>query len=511
MKQAVAAILLLPCLVPLGAILLYAAFDPSSAPPPNVLSDERQVTLFLRSVGISLLATALSLVWGGIGARAVASTHGRLSSFLEIAAYFPLLLPPIVVVMGWVFLLGPGGPLASLGLTPYSEWTAAWVLSMCYAPLATLLYLQGLRSMDETAMDAARFYAGFWKRFWRIRTIPLLPYGSYAGIMIFLLSLSEYGIPAALRINVYPIEVFVQLSGMQIPAAVAYCQPPLAIAVALCVVRSMLIRFPPTVGHRSRRARGGAAAPWVVGALLLFSASVGVPVAMCLHKTGTPDAFAQAAIIAGNQALASLWVSACATAVLLLLGAALGWSLSQSPPWFRGLGDLLLLLTLVVPGAVVGLGAVLVKAFLDRHWEPADWRDTALLVWTLVCRTIAFPALLLHSAFSSLDPRLRQAADLTGQPWSKRACRISLPLLLPGLLAAAVVSFAWTLGEISASVLVNPPGLMTLPVRIASLLHFSEDRTIAALSLMLSFFVSAVFAVGLLLARRRPELRLHAD
>ncbi|MFC1706043.1 hypothetical protein ACFL59_04365 [Planctomycetota bacterium] len=87
---------------------------------------------------------------------------------------------------------------------------------------------------------------------------------------------------------------------------------------------------------------------------------------------------------------------------------------------------------------------------------------------------------------------------------------VTLPLALPGLVAAVTTSFVFCLGELPASALLNPPGFMTLPVRIASLLHFGEDRIVAALCLTLCALVVAVFTVGLLLTNRRLELTAHA-
>ena len=56
------------------------------------------------------------------------------------------------------------------------------------------------------------------------------------------------------------------------------------------------------------------------------------------------------------------------------------------------------------------------------------------------------------------------------------------------------------LGELPASVLLNPPGAMTLPVRLASLLHFGRDALVAALCVTLCGLVVCVLALGLLLS-----------
>ena len=75
-------------------------------------------------------------------------------------------------------------------------------------------------------------------------------------------------------------------------------------------------------------------------------------------------------------------------------------------------------------------------------------------------------------------------------------------LLAALLVAAAALSFVLTLGALSAAVLVYPAGEMTLPVRLASLLHFGEDAIVAALCLMVSCFVIGLLLLCQLLVRR---------
>lgn len=74
------------------------------------------------------------------------------------------------------------------------------------------------------------------------------------------------------------------------------------------------------------------------------------------------------------------------------------------------------------------------------------------------------------------------------------------------------MAFVLALGELSAAVLVSPPGSMTLAIRLASLLHFGKDSIVAALCVMLCALVVVLLTLGMLLAGAPLGLRLqHAD
>jgi ABC-type spermidine/putrescine transport system permease subunit II len=117
------------------------------------------------------------------------------------------------------------------------------------------------------------------------------------------------------------------------------------------------------------------------------------------------------------------------------------------------------------------------------------------MTYALFCRTIAIPTLILFAARASIRERLLQAAALSGaDPWRIRA-RVTLPLALPGVAAAAAAAFVLSLGEIGATSIVNAPGWETLPMRIGSLLHVGDHATIAAICLVLSALVTVPAAL----------------
>lgn len=510
MKLAVAGLVLLLALGPTFVLIGLSIGDPGYR---EILGRERQIELLWRSVWISGLATLLASVWGVVVARGIRAARGALSVTLETLALLPLLLPSVVTVMGWVYFTGPNGPLAAILGKPLDLFRPIWAavtMSMCYFPCVTILMLQAYRTVDPAWTTVARMHAGWWRTLWFVSTPVYSPYLATAALLVFLLSFGDYGIPWALSVNVYPVEIFAQLSARyDIGRAVAYSTPPVAVAILLVTARHLLFpRVAESIGHRTRNFERPPGRAWLVGAVLVLIAADVLPFAMLIRTTGNVATMAEAWTIAGDNALHSLTASLHATWMLLLGGGALALALRGLKVRWHAPGSAAMLLPLVIPGVAVGLGLVILY---NRGWIPQRiFYGEGILAIGIFCRLISFPALVLTAAYSAIRPRMIQAARLGKVSAIRSFWGITFPLALPGELAAALLAFLFAMGELGASAMVNPPGKMTLAMRISSLLHFGEDRIVAALCLTLSGLILVVFLLGLLLLNRKLELNLDA-
>lgn len=526
MKRVVAAgtvaIVVLACLAPALALLLDSLRGPdgfSFAAWTGVLREARQARLLARSVYVAGTATCLALVFGTAVGYAVWRLGGWRSSALETLAYLPLLLPSLVIAMGWVYLCGRAGALTTrlegLGLswpfTLYSPTGAAFVLSLCCFPCVSILAAQGFRSLERSGLRAARMHAGAWTCFWRVWRPQLAPYLASGALLAFLLALADFGVPSALMVNVYPIEIFTQFSAAyDVKAAIASSAAPMSVAAALFLARHVLVRATPQGSVPTPGGPDGPPARAVVAlALLVLGLALGLPLGVLLLTAR--GAYAEALRIAGEQVLTSLSVSLLGAGLMLAGGLAFALAYRGLARRGRALAEALALLVLLVPGATVGLGILL----LVTHgvWPfAALYPHAAILAYAGAARFLPLSALLLAASVAGLRADLFRCAAVHGAGPVRCALRIALPLLVPALAAAATVSFLACMGELSAAVLVSPPGTMTLPVRLASLLHFGKDSIVAALCVMLVGLVASILFLGFLLAGAPIRLRLlHAD
>jgi iron(III) transport system permease protein len=129
--------------------------------------------------------------------------------------------------------------------------------------------------------------------------------------------------------------------------------------------------------------------------------------------------------------------------------------------------------------------------------------DRTLLAPVLVQAVRALPlvALWLWSQLTSVPQDLLDAARTEGAGRLAQLWRIALPLRWPGVLAAAGIALVLALSELSATLLVVPPGVTTISVRIFQLLHYGVDDRVAALALSVFVLLGIAVAVVRLVPR----------
>jgi iron(III) transport system permease protein len=152
---------------------------------------------------------------------------------------------------------------------------------------------------------------------------------------------------------------------------------------------------------------------------------------------------------------------------------------------------LLVVLPLAVPPPLVGIGLI---GFYNQPVGPDLYALGALPVLDNLARFAPIAALVLLAQTRRLDPQLLEAARLfQRRPW-QAPLEVYLPLLAPGLLAAAALVFCFTAGELGATLIVAPPGSPTLTMRIYNYLHYGASADVAGLCLALA--LCALFGGG---------------
>ena len=206
--------------------------------------------------------------------------------------------------------------------------------------------------------------------------------------------------------------------------------------------------------------------------------------------------------------LLSLQVGGAAMAATLPLAFALAYLLARATFPGRLLVDALVHLPLVVPPVVTGW--VLLLAFAPRGPFGA-LSAFVLFRWTgaaIAAGVMALPLMVraIRLSIEAVDRRLEQAAQTLGAGRWRVFATITLPLSLPGVLAAAVLGFARALGEFGATItfVSNVPGeTETLPLAIYAALQLpGGDARVLGLSLISVALSFAALVASELLARR---------
>ncbi|MGY9039557.1 molybdate ABC transporter permease subunit [Sulfitobacter sp. M13] len=208
----------------------------------------------------------------------------------------------------------------------------------------------------------------------------------------------------------------------------------------------------------------------------------------------------------------SLWVACWATLLAIPLALWVAWLLARREFWGKALLNAAVHLPLVLPPVVTGY--LLLMAFgrnaplgraldaiglqLAFHWSGA----------VLAAIIMGFPLMVraMRLAIEAVDPKLEDAAATLGAPRAAVFARVTLPLILPGVLAGTVMGFAKAMGEFGATItfVANIPGqTQTLPSAIWAALQIPGGEGQAVVMVLMSSVI-AVSAVLLseVLARR---------
>jgi len=162
----------------------------------------------------------------------------------------------------------------------------------------------------------------------------------------------------------------------------------------------------------------------------------------------------------------------------------------------------LLMSPLIVPAIVIG--SSLYMAFVEfevRTSLPVVGSTWGLAIGHILL-TIPWSLRLITASLIGVDRSIEEAAASLGASPAVAALRVTLPLIWPGLVAAALFSFVTSFGNLEISLLLVTPGNTTLPIAILQYLQWKIDPTIAAVSAL----QIAVVGAGLLITNRFVSL-----
>ncbi|MBB3594959.1 putative spermidine/putrescine transport system permease protein [Rhizobium sp. BK529] len=136
----------------------------------------------------------------------------------------------------------------------------------------------------------------------------------------------------------------------------------------------------------------------------------------------------------------------------------------------------LLLSPLVLPSLVYGLAALIVANFVGL--QPSLWL-------TVAGHVVVFGPLMYRAASvvaQGLNPSLAEASTVMGASRFTTLRRVTLPLLMPGILAGAFLVFIQSLDNVSISLFLADAETTVLPLRMFALIEESLDVRVAAIS-----------------------------
>ncbi|HZS82801.1 MAG TPA: ABC transporter permease [Stellaceae bacterium] len=193
--------------------------------------------------------------------------------------------------------------------------------------------------------------------------------------------------------------------------------------------------------------------------------------------------------------LMSVKVGICVSLLATLLGLASAVGLARYRLFGRNLLRALVMAPLLVPVIVIAVG--LYELFLRLG---INGSFAAIVIGhTLV--TFPYATVVIGAALAEIDPRLENAAVGLGARRPRAFLEVTLPLIRPGLVVAALFGFLISFDEVVLAIFLTSPATMTLPRRLWDGIRFELNPTIAAVSTMLIVLSTVVMLLSEVLRR----------
>ncbi len=180
--------------------------------------------------------------------------------------------------------------------------------------------------------------------------------------------------------------------------------------------------------------------------------------------------------------ITSFEVALLAAAVSVPIGTAAALAIVRGEFGGRGIISSLLLAPLAVPGVVAGSGLYMLYVLAEDFFDRDIKATTEGLVAAHILLAIPWTVRLVVASLQGLDRAAEEAAANLGASPVTVFRRITLPMMRPGIVAAAMFSFVQSFENLDLSMLLVGPGRITLPVAMLNYLEFRIDPTLAAVA-----------------------------
>lgn len=466
-----------------------------------------------------------SLILGVALATLVTRFKVRGGSIIASLAVIALVTPPFIGAYAWIILLGYDGvirqALLSVGI-PFPDIYGAggviFVFSLKFFPYVFLIVSAALRNINASLEEAAELLGmPPWQRFWKVTLRLVAPAVSAAGLLTFILSVADFGTPRFIghdfqTLSTQAYILFSSETGENPGMASTISIVLLVISLLLVFSQRWFARHDLSQGSKSRP-HAPRAMSWSLSTLV-HGICYGITLLGILpmitvfiesfRKTNGPvfvpgfslQSYRQ---VIGEVPLAienSLLYAFIAVMAIVIVGTILGYIIVRKRSVFSTSLDAALTIPYIVPGIVMGIA----YAASFNTGAIAITGTATIIILQLFIRRLPYAMRSMIASLQQVSPSIEDAAVSLGYSPLRVLWRVTVPLIAPGILAGAIMSFVTAMNELSATLVLYVGNTVTMPVQIFELVDQGEYGTASALASILllatSVLVYIAFRVG---------------
>lgn len=510
------------CLFAFPGIYLVWRNISTDADPLGLLGSSRTLEPLWRTLKLAVTVSASAGLIGTTLAWVTVRTDVPLRRFWRTLLPLPLVFPTFIGAAAFIRTLNPGGlandAFAAIGINDPVElrgFFGAWfVLTLFTYPYVYLPVSARLQRLPGSLEESARVLGDTATQAFRRIVMPQIASSIAAGtLLVFLYTISDFGAVQLMRYDT--LTRAIETNYLAQPA-VAFALSLMLLLLAIVVVggeRMLGRRTATSVTARSARpvtyALGRWRAPTTALVALLAALSIGAPLVALIDwasdgllrasRNGRPltidrEKVAEAAI---NTLESSVFAAIVAVAAVVPIAFLVGRYRSRT----GAASHAIVIATFALPGILIALAL--------RFWTLRSGfagelllDSKALLIFAYVVRFGSLAMGITLVAVQAVPDRFHDVGATLGADRLRRLRTIDLPLMTPGLLAAAGLVLLSTMKELPISLIIAPLGYPTLTTRIFASF---EDAFVAEAGIMAVVLVAMSAVLTWFLVLRGSE------
>ncbi len=472
----------------------------------------------------AILSTLMAVLIGLPGAFLIARLRFRGKSLIKAMMIVPFVLPPIVVVVGFLQMFGPNGVIDSILMLIQGSSSSVFNLAtgvpgiilahtFYNVPLVLLMVSASLERLNPEIEESAEILgASPIQRFRRVTLPHIAPSILASAVLTFMFCFMSFPIILAFGQGTFmtiEAQIWNAFRVFDYGQASSLTLIQIVITLSLAVVYIRL--------GRQESATGKTASLktitfnqyrilekiLIIGYLIVIVVLVLGPIATIVRaaffdpiaQTYTMEGFMNLFSLGSQGGLRylinSLYYAGLATLLAVILGIPLAIAMRARSKTIPTLASAMVLLPLGVSSITVAYGLVLAIAvplgLITNPWP--------IIVIAQTIIGLPFTARAIEIAMSKIDPAIIEQADSLGASRIQRLLFVELPLLAPGILVGGVFAFAMAIGEMSATLFIALPQNYTLAVAIYDYLAVRAFVEAGAAALILVMICVVAFLV----------------
>jgi iron(III) transport system permease protein len=464
------------------------------------------------SLKVTTLVTLLAATLGTAMAYVMRSIRIRGRGILEIFIIITVLSPPFIGAYSWILLLGRSGVVTEVidklfGIQFNGIYGFSGILLVLTLKLFPLIYLYvsgALKNMDNSLNEAAENLGtvGIRKIFKVV--IPLILPTILAGsLLVFMRALADFGTPMLIGegYRTLPVLIYTSfISEMGGDAAFASAISVIVVVITTIIFLSQkYVASRKTIEMSSLRPMEPKPAKGLKNVLahlfvylIVFLAALPqfVVIYTSFLKTNgrifvqgfSFDSYISAFSKMGSSITNTYLYSIAAILIIVVIGTLVAYVAERKRNVLTGTLDTLTMIPYIIPGSVLGIA--LLTAFNQR---PLLLSGTAfIIIAVFVIRrlpyTIRSSAAILHQ----ISPSVEEAAQSLGATPLKTFRKVTLPMMVPGVMSGALMSWMSVISELSASIILYVGTTKTLTISIYTEVIRGNYGVAAALATILT-------------------------